>query len=156
MDAEGLDAELYSCAAAGRLLDKSAGTTAGQMGTWGSERTVHAEALCRLLVDADSAVRPVGVRLRMVVVTGLVHLTGAELRCPVEFDTCRFDSDDPIELSLATAPSLVWRSCKLSGVSGRMLTVKKGMDLSGSTIANPIVLRDAGYRRGPHMRRHPY
>jgi hypothetical protein len=84
----------------------------------------------------------------MVVVDGPVDLAGVELRCPVEFDTCRFDGDDPIGLSMATVPNLVVRDCKLPGVSGQLLTVKKGMDLSGSTISSVLVLHDADITGG--------
>jgi hypothetical protein len=146
--AEGLDAELNACAAAGRQLDLSAGTDASQMSTWGPERTIHAETLRRLLAGPDAAVEPCGVRLRMVVVDGSFDLTGVELRCPVEFDTCRFDSDDPIGLSMATAPSLVMRNCKLPGVSARTITVNKGPDLSGSTISGVLDLSRADISGG--------
>jgi hypothetical protein len=82
------------------------------------------------------------------VVDGSFDLTGVELRCPVEFDTCRFDSDDPIGLSMATAPSLVLRNCKLPGVSARSITVNKGLDLSGSTISGVLDLSQADISGG--------
>ena len=70
------------------------------MRSWGKERTVSAAVLRDLLVGGRWPVHAKGVRLRGVLISGLLDLEGATLRCPLSLDSCYFDGD----LSVSTMP----------------------------------------------------
>jgi hypothetical protein len=139
-------AELVVCdaAAAGEVADHGAGPVAAtQMRAWGAECTVRAAVLRHLLVDGRLPVSATGVQLHGWRITGHLDLAACTVRCPIGMTDCYFDDPALLELSVATVQLLSLVRCRLAGVNGTSLVVAKDLLLSGSTFAEPVVLKHA-------------
>ena len=100
--------------------------------------------LRELLVGKRWPVHAKGVRLRGVLISGLLDLEGAELRCPLSLDGCYLDASDPVCLDRATATRIALTKCQLAGgLTANMLTAGQ-VDLSRSTLVKgPLSLKCA-------------
>jgi hypothetical protein len=104
------------------------------MQSWGRERAVSAAVLRDLLVGGLWPVHARGVRLRGVLISGLLDLEGATLRCPLSLDGCYLDASDPVCFDHATALRIALTKCQLAGgLTANMLTARH-VDLSRSTL----------------------
>ena len=114
------------------------------MRSWGKERAVNAAVLRDLLVGKRWPVHAKGVRLRGVLISGLLDLEGATLRCPLSLDRCYLDASDPVRLDRATATRIALTRCQLAGgLTANMLTAGQ-VDLCRSTLLKgPLSLKCA-------------
>jgi hypothetical protein len=97
---------------------------------WGTERTVRADVLYRLLVDEAT---PRAVVLRAVRISGGLNLEATTLRCPLIFEGCFFDG--PINLRQARAEAIRITGCQLGVVAAAGLETRGDLDLDRSTVA---------------------
>ncbi|MFF4148478.1 hypothetical protein ACFY0A_46360 [Streptomyces sp. NPDC001698] len=109
------------------------------MPTWGAERTIRAPLLRRLLTEEQWPVRPKGVRLRGVRISGHLDLESATLRCPLVCEDCYFDSPQPFTLEYATASRLTLRGCEVASLKGDSLVVTKELDLTSTVFGSGAV-----------------
>ena len=104
---------------------------------------IRAEVLRHLLTAADWPVGPKGVRLRRVMISGLLDLAGATVRCPLVLEDCDLDDSRFLVLDYATIPFLALTRCRLAGFSGDSLAIGGNLNLSGSAFAGQVVLAGA-------------
>jgi hypothetical protein len=97
---------------------------------WGTERTVRADVLYRLLVDEAT---PRAVVLRAVRISGGLNLEATTLRCPLIFEGCFFDG--PINLRQARAEAIRITGCQLRVVAAAGLETRGDLKLDRSTVA---------------------
>jgi len=95
-----------------------------------------------MLIDHSSPVDPKGIRLRGVRVVGVLDLQAATLRCPLVLDRCFLDAQEPVRFDHAVALEISLLHCRLPGLTGELLAAKS-LNLNGSTISGPVLLRDA-------------
>jgi hypothetical protein len=125
---------IYSARAGEPLVGGQDPSDCGEMKDWGEDRTIQASELRRLLVDKKLDVHAKGVHLRAVKISGPLDLEGTRLRHPLRLEHCYFDGGTWVNLDYAKASLLILTGCCLAGLSGKALTVTKGLDLSGSTL----------------------
>ena len=85
---------------------------------------------------------PKGVRLRGVRIVGALDLQGATLRYPLLLDSCFIDAEEPVCLDHAVAQEISLVNCYAPGMTGELL-VARALNLKGSTLSGPLLLRDA-------------
>ena len=140
-----LEETMLAQAKTGEWLDCGEGPfDLAAMQSWGKERAVNAAVLRELLVGKRWPVHAKGVRLRGVLIGGLLDLEGAELHCPLSLDGCWLDASDPVCLDRATATRIALTKCHLAGgLTADMLTAGQ-VDLSRSTLLKgPLSLKCA-------------
>jgi hypothetical protein len=140
-----LEETMLAQAKTGEWLDCGEGPfDLAAMQSWGKERAVNAAVLRELLVGKRWPVHAKGVRLRGVLISGLLDLEGAELHCPLSLDGCWLDASDPLCLDRATATRIALTKCHLAGsLTANMLTAGQ-VDLSRSTLLKgPLSLKCA-------------
>jgi hypothetical protein len=129
-----LEEEMWAKAATGDLVDGGGGPyDVAAMRLWGEERTIVAAVLRDLLVGGQRPVHAKGVRLRGIRISGLLDLEGATLRCPLSFDSCYLDADDPACLDHAIASRVALTGCQLVGLTANMIKATE-IDLTRSTL----------------------
>jgi hypothetical protein len=139
--------QLLSCAESGKQYFP--GPWAGQpMEDWGPERTIRAEVLRHLLVDAEWPVHDKGVEIRRARISGPLDLEGATVRWPLWLEHCYLDASAPVALDSATVPWLAFLGCRLAGISATTLVVTKGLSLNRSTLTGPVLLSNANITGG--------
>lgn len=139
-----LECEMLRMAESGEQLGPADGEyPLAEMKAWGQERTIRAAVLRHLLVNAEWPVHAKGVRLRAVLVSGLVDLEVANVRCPLRLDNCYLDDPRGMILDRATIPLLSITACHLAGLTGDTLVVTTELNLTGSAFTSPIRLFSA-------------
>lgn len=133
---EGPEADMFSRVRAGEEFDPGA---LGSGSLWREDQTIQAEALRHLLVD--KGLKPRGVQLRHVRVSGQLDLRSATLSRPLQLRCCLFE--EPVILDYAKVSLLIFKDCVLAGLNGDTLVVTKGLELTGSTFTKPVLLPDA-------------
>ena len=134
---------MCACAAAGDVLDR--GEVPFPLSVtqpWPADRVVRAIVLRHLLIDGERPVDPKGVRLRGVRIVGALDLQGATLRYPLLLDSCFIDAEEPVCLDHAVAQEISLVNCYAPGMTGELL-VARALNLKGSTLSGPLLLRDA-------------
>lgn len=104
--------------------------------------TIRAAVLRHLLVSKDWEVAAKGVCLRGVRLTGRLDLSGARVRCGLRMESCYLDGD-LVNLDYADVPALSFIKCHLPEISGKTLTVRTDLSLSGSKLTGPVRLQIA-------------
>lgn len=118
------EAELLDACRQGRVLDCAEG---------GARRTVDAALLRRCCLELADQVDPRGLRLRHAVVSGRVDLAGLDVRFPLRFDGCEFDTAPMVEG--AQMHELALTGCtRLPGLLANGLRVRRDLDLSRSHV----------------------
>ncbi|MEU1373887.1 hypothetical protein ABZ442_09505 [Streptomyces triculaminicus] len=130
-----VEARLRARVAGGRKLDlePSEHVTWDDMRAWGSERTIAATALRKIILDGES-VHPGGVRLRGARILGPLDLESAELKRHVVLEDCAFDS--PVALDRATALRIRFGHCDMAGFTAEKLAATS-LELTGSRFLPP-------------------
>ena len=114
------------------------------MKEWGPERTVRASVLRYLLVDSQAQVHSKGLRLRGARISGPLELESVTVRYPLLLESCYLDSPEPVTLDYAKASRVVLSRCHvLGGLTGNLLVVTKGLDLSESAFEGEVRLSGA-------------
>jgi uncharacterized protein YjbI with pentapeptide repeats len=137
-----LEQEMIDAAVAGTLVDRGEGRfSPTEMRAWGEDRTVRAEVL-RCLLTEPGRVAAKGVRLRGIKIKGELDLQAVTLRCPLRLESCFVEGPRP-DFSFATVSLLELKHCHLAGLAAESLVVRKDLDLTGSTLTQPIQLEGA-------------
>src|SRR5215471_9856867 len=111
-----LEEAMLAKAETGEWLDCGQGPfDLAAMQLWGKDRALRAAVLRDLLVGERWPVHAKGVRLRGVLISGLLDLEGATLRCPLSLDGCYLDASDPVCFDHATASQIALTRCQLAG-----------------------------------------
>lgn len=110
---------------------------------WGPERTVRAEFIRRLLLDADSPADARGVWLRNLRIAGQLDLEGCECPRSLVLEHCHLSAGEPVNLDFATVPTLLITRCLLPGLTGSCLEVKKSADFSRTRFTARVSLPNA-------------
>ncbi|MGO9217764.1 MAG: hypothetical protein ACLP5E_08355 [Streptosporangiaceae bacterium] len=76
-------------------------------------------------------------------ISGPLDLEAATVRCPLRLENCYLDNPTPVILDYATVTLLAVTGCLLAGLTGDRLVVTRGIDLTGSTLTGPLLLRGA-------------
>jgi hypothetical protein len=135
--------EMCACAAAGDVLDRGEGPfPLDAMRAWPAERTVRAAVLRHLLIDQKWPVDPEGIRLRGVQIVGPLDLQAATLRCPLWLDSCYVAAEELVCFDHTVAREIAFINCHLPGLTGELL-IARALNLKGSTLSGPLLLRDA-------------
>jgi hypothetical protein len=130
-----LEEAMLAKAKTGEWLDCGEGPfDLAAMQSWGKKRTVSAAMLRDLLVGERWPVHAKGVRLRGVLISGLLDLEGAILRCPLSLDGCYLDARDPVCFDHATASRIALTKCQLAGGLTANMLMARHVDLSRSTL----------------------
>jgi hypothetical protein len=139
-----LEEEMRAKAAAGELVDRGEGPfDLAEMQAWDGTRLVRAAVLRYLLVGNEWPVDAKGVRLRGLHISGHLDFEGATLRCPLSLECCYFDAGEPACFDHATVSRLTLTRCYLAaGLTGQMLSARE-VDLSGSILSGPLLVRGA-------------
>ena len=116
------EAELLAAASAGQIAE---------CGADGNRRPVQAELLRRCCHRLKDQIDPRGLRLRSAAIVGSLDLASMDVRFPVRFDDCDFDS--PLVAEGAQLQELLLTQCvRLPGLLANGLRVRRDLDLSGS------------------------
>jgi hypothetical protein len=118
------EAELLGAARAGAVLSAP---------TDGSRRRVDATLLRQCCLEFKSQIDPRGLQLYNVAVTGQLDLAGLEVPFRLNFDGCEFDAAPTVEGAQLFQLSLT--GCRLPGLLGNGLRLRRDLDLSRSRIA---------------------
>ena len=140
-----LEEAMLAKAKTGEWLDCGQGPfDLAAMQLWGKDRALRAAVLRDLLVGERRPVHAKGVRLRGVLISGLLDLEGATLRCPLSLDGCYLDASDPVCFDHATASQIALTRCQLAGgLTADMLTARQ-VDLTRSALLQgPLSLQCA-------------
>ena len=137
-----LEQEMIDAAVTGKLVDRGEGPfSLTEMRAWGGDRTVRAEVL-RCLLAGSSQVGAKGVRLRGIKIKGKLDLQAATVPCPLRLEGCYIEGPRP-DFSFATVSLLELKHCHLAGLAAESLVASKDLDLTGSTMTQPIQLEGA-------------
>jgi len=118
------EAELLDACRRGRVLD---------CGPGGTHRTVAAALIRRCCLELRDQVDPRGLRLRNAVVAGCVDLAGLDVRFPLRFDGCEFDTAPMVEG--AQLHELALTGCpRLPGLLANGVRVRRDLNLSRSHV----------------------
>lgn len=93
--------------------------------------TIDATIIRRVLLG-ESAMSPVGVRLRNFRVAGQLDLDDTNIQSPLIFESCSFDSD--FSIARATALLIVLKNCKLPELNAERLALRHDLLLDGTAI----------------------
>src|SRR5260221_8167313 len=119
-----VEAEILAASSAGQILDCWDGR---------ARRPLDAELLRRCCHELKEQVDPRGIRLRRAAIRGPADLTGLDVRFPVRFDGCDFDS--PVVMEGAVVDELILTRCpRLPGLLANGVRVRRDLDLSGSRV----------------------
>jgi uncharacterized protein YjbI with pentapeptide repeats len=118
------EAELLGAARAGAELSPPAE---------GSKRRVDAALLRRCCLEFKGQIDPRGLRLTNVAVTGQLDLAGLAVPFRLDFEGCEFDAAPTVEGAQLFQLSLT--GCRLPGLLGNGLRLRRDLDLSRSRIA---------------------
>jgi hypothetical protein len=124
MDAVG-EAEILAASTAGRVLDCRDNA--------GARRPVDAALIRRCCHELKDRVDPRGMRLLGAAIAGTVDLTGLDVRFPIRFDDCEFDS--ALVIDGAQLYELALTACsRLPGLLANGVRIRRDLDLSGSHV----------------------
>ncbi|HEX6501308.1 MAG TPA: hypothetical protein VF054_20085 [Micromonosporaceae bacterium] len=112
--------------AVGRELDLSQGASIEfeDMRTWGVDREVTGEDLCRLLTDPSVTRSPRGIRLRGARIVGGIDLSYRKLDACLHLVSCLVDGE--INLIQTELPLLMLRGCHIDRLTGDRMKVGGG------------------------------
>jgi hypothetical protein len=119
------EAELAAAFRAGGLVD-------GAISEGGGRRTVQAASLRRCCRELASETDPRGIRLVGATITGQLDLAGLEVRFPLRFEDCVFDTALVVEG--AELFGLALTGCALPGLLGNGVRIRRDLDLSRSQL----------------------
>ncbi|MFC5662016.1 oxidoreductase [Kitasatospora misakiensis] len=110
---------------------------------WGTDRTIRAQVLARLLLDGPAAVpgRVASLKLTGALVTGPLRLAGGTIGHYVELHDCRFDQK--ILMSEAEAGTLRLVGCLLPRLEASRLVTSGDLHLARCRVPQGVRLTDA-------------
>jgi len=100
----------------------------------GHKRMIRAEVLRKCCHELKDQIDVRGIRLRNVVVSGQLDLSGLSVSFPLRFEDCEFDSAITAEGTELSGLSLI--GCMLPGLAGSGMRVRRNLDISRSRFAN--------------------
>ncbi len=126
--AEVSEAEVVAACGAGQILECADGST---------RRSVDAMLLRRYCDESSEQVHRHGIRLRRAAIAGPLDLSGLDVRFPLLFDDCEFDS--PITIEGAQLFEIKVIGCaRLPGLLANGVQIRRDLDLSRSLISGAL------------------
>jgi hypothetical protein len=126
--AEVSEAEVLAACGAGQILECADGT---------GRRPVYAALLRRFCDELSDQVHRHGIRLRQAAIAGPLDLSGLDLRFPLLFEDCEFDSPVSIEGAQLFEVGIIGCT-RLPGLLANGVRIRRDLDLSRTLITGAL------------------
>lgn len=122
------EAEVVAACGAGRVLECADGS---------ARRPLHAALLRRCCDELSEQVHRHGIRLRRAAIAGSLDLSGLDVRFPLLFEDCDFDS--PVSIEGAQLFEMKVIGCtRLPGLLANGVRIRRDLDLSRTLVAGAL------------------